>query len=323
MARTGTVLVLPLALLALAFRPVSAAEPPRAEVESLAAEAVRLYDEGQHEDALALYREAHDLWPLPELSYMEARCLAALEEPAEAVVVLERALGESPDKGLRRRIQALLREVRPQLVGVLRVTLVPSKAELLVDGTRRTPDARGTLELPAGPHRVTVRAPGYIDETLEVEVPRAGTLPLDVTLARAEAPPSPTPTVTALPPAGERHWYESVAGWSVLGSGLGVGGVAATLLVLVADDRDELKGLQDEFPSVTSTSQKAAFAKRDRANDMELAGFVLVGVGSAAVLTSVILFLTHEGGGPPPEPGVTLAPSALPGGAGLSAMGRF
>ena len=162
-------LAIPLALATVSGR--AADEETTARVRELAAQAVQRYDAGDFREALSLYFEAHALLPAPSLSFMTARCHEALGDLAGAVAVLQRALTESPDPGLRGRVEQKLADLRARLgTGRLVLLVDPSGAEVLVDGEGIGTAPLPPIELTPGTHVVTVRHDGLLDERHEILV---------------------------------------------------------------------------------------------------------------------------------------------------------
>ena len=331
--------MLVLALTLLAAPPRATAERSRgAEVGLLADRGVKAFDAGDYERALAAYREAHSLMALPQLSFMIGRCLEVLGQPAEAAAAFERALTESPGAALRQRIESELAEVREKLrVGRLVLTIDPPGTELRVDGRLVGRAPLDPLALEPGTHRLSLSHPERKSLEAIVEIAGGAERSLELTLDARPEPPPPEPPPDDVgdgaagdpddPPvvvAASRRWYHSTAGWAVLGSGLAVAAGGGALLGVAEMERADVRRAVDQLRAGEdpSLSHGDAHAKQERADAEEIAGWVLVGVGGAAVVTSIVLFVTL-GGAEPAAPTTVLAPTLLPGGGGLSLGGRF
>jgi hypothetical protein len=71
--------------------------------------------------------------------------------------------------------------------GTLDLFVQPSTAEVTIDGNRWVTSEEGhfVVQVPAGPHRVTVRQEGYREFTTELEVADGTNVPLNVSLSTA------------------------------------------------------------------------------------------------------------------------------------------
>lgn len=307
-----------LAITLLAGGPAHADEDRAERVRALEALAVEHFDAGRHEQALALYREAHRAWPLPALSFMEARCLEALGRPEEAAATLERALAESPDDALRERIVARLATLRAALAEGRLVLLVdPSGAEVRVDEVPRGVSPLPPLTLAPGVHRVDVHLDGHEPATVRITIEAAGESTVRVSLDPLPA----APEEPAQPP--RSRWYGSTWGWVTLGAGVAAGASSGVLFGLAGGDRDDVRDALRVQP-VTTMTRASAVDRLARADREEIAGYVLAGVGVALVATSTVLFILHEDDAPSGALStLTLVPCALPSGGGLSVEGRF
>ena len=107
-----------------------------------------------------------------------------------------------------------------------------------------------------------------------------------------------------------------------LGTGVAATAAGTALLVVGKGHHQEVKDLRSEDP-VTSMGERRAYDLFEQADKEELAGYILLGIGGASLITSVVLFVTHDDGSGDGEEGITVSPTALPGGAGLHLMGRF
>ena len=92
-------------------------------------EAERRYNLGEFEAALALFREAYDAAPLPDLLFNIAQCHRNLGHTTEAIFFFERFLEQRPNTGDADQIRALVKELR----------------------ARPPPEATATMSAPAPP----------------------------------------------------------------------------------------------------------------------------------------------------------------------------
>ena len=274
-------------------------------VGSLQREGVKHFDAGRFEHALASYQEAHAIWPLAALSFMEARCLEALGRAPDAIVVLQRALREDPEGVVRGRIEQKLIDLRRAVApGHLLLHVTPDGAEIRVDGALRGHAPMPGIDLAAGVHTVDVRLLGYHTRSDEVFVPGSEKTSHRVDLVVVQEP---------------QRWYERPWGWATFGLGV-ASGVAAGALLGVADrERREVRDALDNDP-ITSIGRQEAIDQLDTADQEELAAYVLFGVGGAALVTSIVLFALPE---EEPGPYTAVVPLGLPDGLGMSWVGRF
>ncbi len=123
--------------------------------------------------AVAEFRRAWELGHDPRVLFNVSATLEASEHFAEALETLREFERAAPP--------ALLRRARTELdaaiarlverVGTVVIAIDAADLEVRVDGAlRSTPDARAGLSLSVGPHRVSLRAPGFESREDPVEV---------------------------------------------------------------------------------------------------------------------------------------------------------
>ncbi len=87
--------------------------------------------------------------------------------------------------------------------GLLRLSGTPSVAQVFVDGyyvtTMADAEAQRALELPAGPHRIELRAPDYVPTTFDVRISPNDTITYRAALELNRPQPARTPTPAAGP----------------------------------------------------------------------------------------------------------------------------
>jgi hypothetical protein len=138
-------------------------------------EGVRAYQEGRYADAIRYFREAYRMGgPSSEL-WNIARSFERLDDPEQAVAVVEEYLGQRDllpqDRAdAEHELQAL--RARPSM---LTVTTTPPGAIITVDGKQSAGPTPVTVELRPGAHTIAIRREGY----------RTETRPLDARLGRA------------------------------------------------------------------------------------------------------------------------------------------
>ncbi|NMC68555.1 MAG: PEGA domain-containing protein [Myxococcales bacterium] len=255
-------------------------------------------------------------------------------EPFETEVVVEPGGTVEVEATL-----ALAAALEPDASGFLRVTVDGEAGDVRLNGAPLPQLATTGLVVPAGPHVVEVLREGYLPWRRRVEVAAGAHETL-------RALPWPTPETLEAYERDARAW--SIAGWSTLGAGVALAGGGGGLLGWgVSLDDDLQAGIADWCTRVGADSDcdpwgdQSRFtiysggyedrdrlqSDRDRALGVEIGGWVLVGLGAAAVVTGTVLLLTGDDPDyyrEQAEPGVStagLAPCA--GGAVLTLGGRF
>ena len=188
--------------------------------------------------------------------------------------------------------------------GRLSIRTEPPGADVLVDGALRGVTPIASLELIPGSHRIELRHPdkGPVVRTLDV---RSGASEsLDVTLPAGDG----RKTTGG---ANGRQWYTNTWGWVTLGAGVGASVAGTALVFVAARDRDDVRAAVAH----RTGSQSALASKWNSANTKETAGFAVLGVGGAAIVTSIILFTTNAGNRDSARGGV--APACGPNGCSL------
>ena len=196
------------------------------------------------------------------------------------------------DARTRRRVEANLQP------GVVTIE-ADGEAHLFVDDLHFGPLPRSTpVRLPLGDHRLEARADdGTVLATAEVsltaEAP-AITVPLSVPRAVTVAPPpddEPPPAAVAVADAAPQErvdflpYYLAAGGAALVGLGLGIG------LVVAADERARTYNSLCSTGLATVESCNAVLAERDLDLGIGVAGFVLAGLGGAAVGVIAVLDL--------------------------------
>ncbi|MDB4989743.1 MAG: hypothetical protein JWN04_4921 [Myxococcaceae bacterium] len=202
-------------------------------------EAVTEFDAHNYIEARALFARAHKLYPNARtLRGLGAVCFEQ-QHYGESVSYLERSLASHV-----RPLQGALREETERLlarahgfVAEIELTLDPSDAHVIVDGTDEPPTATQPLRLEVGQHELEFRAPGYTPERRAFKVEGGESKTWSITLQRqrateagappaAPAAPAAPLVVSARPPRGSRRWQRALGG-SALGLGLGAFTAAA------------------------------------------------------------------------------------------------
>lgn len=207
------------------------------------------------------------------------------------------------EPGVRHRV-SLVGAASPT-TGTLEIIGAPAGASIRVDG-----ELVGALprwvgrEIAAGPHDVEVSAPDRSGERRHVTVTPAGTTRLSFDLPRLDV-------AAVSDPARPTRW-----GWLVLGTGVVVGAVGGGLLLWSEQLVAEAEELNADYAS-SDAGKQAEYDGRfieleNREGRVRTAGYVLLGLGSAAALTGLIVQLATLRG----ERSTRVGPMLLPGGGG-------
>jgi tetratricopeptide (TPR) repeat protein len=274
----STLLTTSLAAPNLAF---AQSKPDRARARELYAQGQRLFKEGSYDAAQSAFEEALRVLPNPVVLLSIAECQSRTEHYEAAIGTLEQYLRERPDAPdivpVRQQIQALQR-----IPAEVRVTSAPVGAELSVDGATSGKTTPYVLQLPAGEHEVAAYMPGYDRAaqslTLHVGEKRALTFSLE---PAAPPPPSPVASTTETSTYDGRPHRPSALFWTSVGVA-GAAFVSGTALGVSA-----LKQ-KDDFDA--RPSENGA----DKGERLALFADVCFGIGAAATVTALILYLTSD-----------------------------
>lgn len=168
---------------------------------------------------------------------------------------------------------------------LLHLDIRPEGAEVLLDGESLGHAPLPPFEVDPGTHDLLVRHPTHERGRQTLQLHAGETRTVKVALLATGLPPAEAPALVA--PKPPPPWYGPWAGIA-LASGLILGGAGGTLVAV----------------------------------DEEAAGWSLVGLGGAALVTGIV-FLATTPSDPPPR-STTVGPALLPdGGAGLGVTGAF
>ena len=155
---------------------------PKTAARAKALEGSRIADEGQHERALALFRQAFTLFPEPAYLYDIGVECQALGRDVEALDAYARFLRDPHNTPLSLVTHA--RELTAELdkrLGEIQVRGAPDGANIDVDGEPRgTAPVSEPVRAKPGSHRVVVRRPGFEPFRTDVLVPEGAAVIVDV-----------------------------------------------------------------------------------------------------------------------------------------------
>jgi hypothetical protein len=155
----------------------------KTDARSIALQGTRVADEGQHERALALFREAFALYPEPAYLYDIGVECQALGRDVEALDAYTRFLDDphNTPRSLVTNANELKAELEKRL-GEIQLRGAPLGAAIDVDGEPHgTAPPPGPMRTKPGPHRLVVRSAGFEPFRADVQVPEGSTVVVDVT----------------------------------------------------------------------------------------------------------------------------------------------
>jgi hypothetical protein len=227
----GSRLARTVAVLAISFAAATATAGNDDAARSLADTAYDLAKAGKYDDAIDLYRKAHDLSGLPVMIFNIAKCQQKKGDVEAARESYRRYLEQGDDPGLKAAAEKALQEMPPPPAQPTSQPARPAPQPEQpgpatrtdggwvavvadVDGARVALDERlvGVTPLPPieaapGRHGVTVLREGYADFATTVVVSAGETVRVDATLVRLDGTPAPVapaaPTVSPTAPASE------------------------------------------------------------------------------------------------------------------------
>jgi hypothetical protein len=221
-----------------------AAQESRDQARSLFEQGVELFGQEQYDQALQLFQASYDLNPALIALFNIAMCQRALELYAESIESFERYLemgGDQVDEELRAEVRTHIEEMRSRQ-RALRVNMVPSDAEVLVDGNPVPADWGGVLRLPPGTYEIVARARGYDDHRQMVTISGPRVTDIQIELERVAPPPPPNGQTEQLW-RGRRLWWL----WTVIAVAV-VGGTAAGLAVGLSGDDTRPMDVEVKLP---------------------------------------------------------------------------
>jgi hypothetical protein len=322
---------------ALAAFPLSLpAQDARNSAAAIAGKAEKAVRARHYGEAIEGFRRAWELSREPEYLYNIALIyLERIQDPLNAWEYSEKYAFAARTDEERREAADLVRKAEAALSrrhGKITIRTEPTSAEVFVDGvTTSGRTVRSEFWVAAGPHIVRATAPGFDPAESRVEVEAGGSTDVSLVLTQRAVPPriDETPLALAAPvqvkpdveppgvrvpaqvpppdaqrPLGEDH----TAAWATIGCGLAAVATGTLLWGLGYQDIVTANGMDSGAPRDT---------KIDDGRRKAIAGYVLWGVGGAAVVAGVIVYFTVG-----PSGGAAIVPSG-PGGPGITAVARF
>jgi hypothetical protein len=198
---------------------------------------------------------------------------------------LERYLELRPDAPDREEVEKRISNMRAAPATVV-VSSDPPGASVIIDGAGTGKVTPAEIEVEAGEHTVGISLEGYSRVTEKLTVDPGARRELSLTLLAGSEDDSTSSSgadsYDGLGPEQESRKGANLAPWIVTGAGVLVLGTGAVLGGLVL-------GVKSDF------DKKPTKAKADKGERLALLADVAFGVGAAAVITGVVLFLTTGG----------------------------
>jgi hypothetical protein len=263
---------------------------------ALIEEAVREFDLGNWNEALALFQKAHAVEPNARTLRGIGFCLFENRRYVDAMRHLEQALVDtrSPLSPSQRSSTQQVLERASAFVTHVSIHLSPSDAHLLVDGKETPLSPSGALLLDPGEHELSASAAGYTAHALQVTLQSGQNDPIRLDLS----PVVPQPAPIASGPVAPAREHESAngqdrrplkrglmsGGFALAGVGLVTGAVTGVLTLLRKNE------LEESCPDHTCPTKEAD--KLDNAKTLALVSSISFGVaavGAGIALTGLLL----------------------------------
>jgi hypothetical protein len=209
----------------------------------------------------------------------------------------------------------------------LLVTIPPSKAGFLHQSAIRNPQSAIVWWFLPGKHTVHAELAGYVAQDVVIDVRERGDSgqrdirlaavppPVEVGAGGGKKKPGEVPVTVEKPVEPSRG--SRTLEWVLLGSGVALG-VTGGILQGIGYSRNE--ELHDDYQKKTGEDAQSQYddAYADEVRPKEISAYVLYGVGGAAVVTSVVLWLARKPEAKETHSGakVEVVPMGLPGGGG-------
>lgn len=287
----------------------------RMAARELAVTGAEAFDKQDYATALDRFQRAEQLYKVPSIAVMVARCLARVGRVVEAVDKYEETLRMPLDASAPEAFQRAVADATAEVEGVrarvarleLRLPVEPPKGLEVTFDDHPVPPALLGVPKPVNPgaHRISARAPGYEPYSYELTLAEGAAQAVEIALSPLKPPaPPPVPAPAAAP--SERRSGASPLTLSLLAGG-GVALAVGTVTGIVALNR---KHALDAACNPGCPSDMASDLDSFRLN--RTISYVSFGVGIAAVGTGAYLLLHKR------PSGAQVGAVLLPGGGALT-----
>lgn len=279
----------------------------QSRARALYAEANALLHEYLLEEAMDKYREALAHWEHPAIHYHLARALDSLGRPLEADAHLVEALRYGEAAFARREYPQVLnfRRLLDQKLADVVILCEEEGVEIALDGKLIfTGPGRIERRVLPGEHLIVANKPGHAIVTHQLELARGHRTTVTLEIRQRWRPWEP---------------------WLVVGTGALVGATGAALQWQARDNLGRYRrGFEERCPSGCQDGlypELAALRRRGRWQDR--IGVTAMLTGGAVLVTGAILVVLNQSRSfridlIDRDPGLSVAPMVLPGGAGLT-----
>lgn len=251
-------------------------------------EAIREFKNGYFEEAFSLFRQAYAIQPNAQTSRGMGMAAFEARKYVEAIVALQAALDHTRkplSEKRRAEVENLLDRAR-KFVGYVDLRTNPASASVTIDGREPSTYQEHVL-LDPGTRQIVVKAEGFRTLTRQITVTGGESKTLEFSLEPLETQIEQEPEITD---RDEKQSEEDIdlIPWIVLG---GSGAVMLTGGILLGFGLNDLAKVENANDGVNWTDIESA---SDRAPAFSTAGFVLLGVGAAGLITGVLLLTLNE-----------------------------
>lgn len=278
---------------------------------------VKLYEEGQHEQAAIAFARAYEIAPSYKLLFNIGQAEAELKHYALALDAFTRYLAEGGDEVPPDRVEVVASEIKRlnALVGMVELDCAIAGAKIKIDNeTKGETPLENPIFVDIGKHEVVV---SHGKEELLREVVRvAGGQTVTLEVAGDEATEPIEDDVAPEEEGEEKGGGGRVWTWVALGvgaaAGIAGGSIGGAAMAKKSSMEDDCEG---------NHCPPSSKGEADTIKTMNLTADILYGVAGAAIVTGVILFFVEPDD--EPEQTVAVTPAVTAGGAGLVVGGRF
>jgi len=298
-------------------------------------EGATLFADGEFPAAAEAFRHAYEIKPSWRLLYNIGQSEAAAKRHGLAMEAFERYLsqgGDDIDEARRIEVTGEIERLRT-IVGTIEIAAPDGSLVVIDDVERGHTPLSGRLKVAAGvEHQVEIRQGDQVLLARSVSVGgRENQLveakpgdEVGAVVAEPTSEPEDEP-VEAEEQDAEPMSPLSTAGWATLGVGGGLVITGAVTGIVALSRNEQLVSACDDADGCPTADYRDVRDKRDA---MATTSTVMFAVGAAAATAGVIMLVMGRGGDEDEATtgdgaGVTFAPSAGPGHAGVAVSGRF